>query len=142
MLILPSPRRPQHLLSQTHSRAPLDGMLGIAAQQGSGATSVLQWMAQAMSPASLLVFIGYSLPAYDTDTLAMIDFALQIAGSLQEIHVVGWEPDFRSQEESPTCRRYAEVLRRPFQFFPGGVEDWVRNHVPDRLHIPAALRYE
>jgi hypothetical protein len=137
LLIMPSPRRPQHLFARVHIPEAVDGSIDFQSTHGMQWTSVLQWMVQAMSPASLWVFIGYSLPEYDVDTLNLMRFAMELAGSLEEIHVVGWEPNFRSQEASPMCRRYAEVLKRPFRYFPAGVDEWIRTQIPDNQHVPA-----
>lgn len=132
-LVLPSPRRPQHFLSRLHAPPEtLAALPTVHEVHGIQAMSVLQLVAQLMSPSSLWVFMGYSLPTYDQDTVNLIRYALEELGGDPEIHVVNWEPDYRSFDESPVCRRYAEVLQRPFTYFPNGIERWIADHIGRR----------
>jgi len=127
VLMMPSAQRPQHLLSRAYadegghfefSGAPI------------ASHSVLGRMIERVAGASLWVFMGYSMPDYDSETIEFVRTALDASANV-EIHVVGYEPNFTTQNESPMAIRYRELLGRDFEYHPNGIELWIEQHVPD-----------
>ncbi len=76
-----------------------------------------------------MVFMGYSMPEYDEDIISLVKMALERSQE-PEIHVVGWEPEFRSLQQSPLYQRYKDVLGRDFRYFPNGIEEWINAWIP------------
>jgi hypothetical protein len=138
MMVMPSPARPQHLFSigyeiDDETRKEHE----VPMTDGFEPTAVLDLMSTMMQACSLWIFMGYSLPEYDRDTVSVIKRAFARRAKYHPaspltIHVVGFEPTFRSRDESWICRRYADVLQHDFEYFPTGIEKWIEDHVPNR----------
>ncbi|HYI11890.1 MAG TPA: HEAT repeat domain-containing protein [Thermoanaerobaculia bacterium] len=127
VLMMPSAQRPQHLLSTAYQDD--DDHLEFSDAPRSS-RSILGSMITRVEGASLWVFMGYSMPDYDRETVDFVRGALD-ASANTEIHVVGYEPSFTTVYESPMATRYREVLHRDFEYHPNGIELWIEQHVPD-----------